>query len=238
MPAAHRRLHISSSLATHCGGLLLAAAAAAAAEGSGHDLRLLLGTYADYDQVSDVRSDQAKRPPSLIRDGIGRAVELEFVYTPHPERPVSVYGLSGIAVRLARGEDDTGRRHHVFSGGLLLGGGISTHPLPHLTIELGPTVTVGYTDNQGDQGDDDGDGIPNDQEAGYKPPPERSTLYLAADARVGIWWTLQHLQIGAVAGAAAQTRSSHREFTVGGTTEDIDYTGTGTFVMVGIGRRF
>lgn len=210
---------------------------AAAPRRAAADLRLLLGTYAAFDQVSYVRSEDTEKPTYLISNGLGRGIELQVVST-DLRTPVSGYLMIGATARIARGEDETGKRHHVLSGGLLLGGGLSFRPHPDLALEIGPTVTLGYTDNQGDDGDDDGDGVPNDEEPGYKRPPERSTLYLAADARAGLWWTHDHLQVGGVVGIAAQTRSSHREFSVGGKTEDIDFSGSGTFVMAGIGCRF
>ena len=193
------------------------------------DVRLLAGTYPGFDQV-ETSTDGA---PDTISHHIGRRsgrdLELAVVYTWPRPGIVAPWLLVGGALRRTSGSDDAGVRHETLAAGLEFGGGLALRPHPGLQVEVGPVVTLGWSDNSVEADPDSGTPA---QEA------TRDAWYVSADLRAGLWCTIDRVQFGIVAGAASHMLEASTRADSQSPWTTHTYNGDGTFVLAGMGLRF
>ena len=199
-----------------CCAVLLATAANAADEGH-TDLRLLVGGYPGYDEVS-----YGDGPTYTLDDHRAVAIQFEAVRSFEDERtPFYPWLLSGVVLRFSDAADERGSDHTVVATTWELGGGLGIWISREARLELGVVGAAG----QVTVNDERQDALTFNTDS----------WYASIEVRMGLWYRIDQVHVGVVAGAAFHGVSASF-----GTEADPDivtstYSGGGPFVLIGFG---
>ncbi len=195
----------------------LLAASAAAVDDVQTDLRLLVGIYPGYDEVS-----YDDGPAYLLDDAGGFTIQVEAVRSyEHDKTALYPWLLAGGVLRFTDATDDQGSDHSVTVLGWELGGGLGVRVSRDVRLELGVVGSTGRVI----VGDERLDAVNSDSDS----------WYAGIEARTGMWYRFNHATAGLVAGV-----STHAVLASFGTEADpqritSNYSGGGAFVLLGFG---